>query len=546
MLTIRVFLSSPGDVAEERRLAVDTMRALEDSPLLRDRVNLQVVAWDDPAAGAPLDARETPQASVNRWAGRPADCDLTLVILWSRLGTPLPASLRRADGSRFASGTVWEVEDAIAANRPVFIYRRTEKPRIELDDPAFDAKRAQYDALRRWFDSLRDADGAWRSGVNEYANPAQFQELLRTHLEAFISSRLAPDRPPAPGETAAAGPAAPAVPARQAASIAPASLPRVRPRWQVPAAIGGLLVAGALTWAWRSGGGPAAPPPGAISAAPEGPFAPAPEASTTEHAGATPATGSLPQVRLAGPAEAKFTAIREATYTVLALTPEAGTSDHWRLRVSVRLATGAHSGGMNFWDSSFRLLVDGVPRAPVSTLNELVESGAAKDGELVFNLPWALRTLTLRIVHYAETTELPFAVSGARTPQPVSLPAGPRRVKLDGPAELEFPRLPHAAYTILAVGTEARRPGIFGLRIRIRMQVLEGFGGNFWGSQFRLLVDGIPREPDTAPNKLVGAGAAEDGDITFEVPDGARQLTLRVIHTAELTADVPLKLEPVK
>jgi hypothetical protein len=50
MLTIRVFVSSPGDVAEERRIAVETLRALEASPLLRERVNLLVVAWDDPVA----------------------------------------------------------------------------------------------------------------------------------------------------------------------------------------------------------------------------------------------------------------------------------------------------------------------------------------------------------------------------------------------------------------------------------------------------------------------------------------------------------------
>jgi hypothetical protein len=293
-----------------------------------------------------------------------------------------------------------------------------------------------------------------------------------------------------------------------------------------------MLVVGALTWAWRSGGGPAAPPPGAISAAPEGPFAPAPEAS--EYAGATPATGSLPQVRLAGPAEAKFTAIRETTYTVLALTPEAGTSDHWRLRVSVRLSTGAHSGGMNFWDSSFRLLVDGVPRAPESMLSELVESGAAKDGDLVFSVPWTAQTLALRVLHYGETAELPFAVSGTR------------RVRLDGPAELAFPRSPRATYSILAMGTESRRPGVFGLRLKMPMHVLNSYSANFGDSQFRLLIDGAPREPDSGCNKVVGGGAAEDGDITFEVPEGARQLTLRVIHAAELSADVPLKLEPVK
>lgn len=542
MLTIRVFLSSPGDVAEERRLAIETMRALEDGPLLRDRVNLQVVAWDDPAASAPLDARETPQASVNRWAGRPADCDLTLVILWSRLGTPLPASLARADGSRFASGTVWEVEDAIAANRPVFVYRRTEKPRIELDDPAFDAKRAQYDAVRRWFDGLRDSDGAWRSGVNEYATPAQFQPLLRAHLESFIGRLLTGDR----GAAIAGGAAAPAPMHTAPVFHAPTSVaPRGRRRF-VAAGIGGVIAAGALAWAWRSGQAPPARPP--ASSTPTPGAAPAVEAQPAA-APPTPAVAAataLPQVRLAGPSEAKFDAVRGSTYSVLALTPEAGTAERWRLRLRVRLATGANSGGMNFWDSAFRLLIDGVPRAPESRLNEIVESGAAKDGEIVFGVPWAVTSLALLVRHYGETAELPLTVSGTRPPQPVSLPRGPHPIALDGPAELTFARSPHAIYTILAIGTEARRPGVYALRLRTRLQVIDGYDASFGDSNFRLLVDGVPREPDSRLNKVVAGAAADDGDITFEVPDSARRLALRVIHTADQIADVPLKLGPAK
>lgn len=545
MLTLRVFLSSPGDVAEERRLAIETMRALEDGPLLRGRVNLQVVAWDDPVASAPLDARETPQASVNRWAGRPADCDLTLVILWSRLGTPLPAELTRADGSRFASGTVWEVEDAIAADRPVFVYRRTEKPRIELDDPAFDAKRAQYDAVRRWFDGLRDADGAWRSGVNEYATPAQFQTLLRAHLEAFIGGRLAEVRPEAAPDASVPQPytrnAAASTTLPPAASHALASAGSHGRRGFVAAGIGGVLAAGLLAWVWRSGSAPVfAPPP--ITAPVLGGQT---EASSPQQSPAVlPMT--LPQVRLAGPAEAKFTAMRGSTYTVLALTPEAGSADRWHLRLRVRLATAANSGGMNFWDSSFRLLVDGVPRAPDSTLNELVEPGAAKDGDLLFSVPWAVQRLALRVHHYGETADLPFTVGGTREPQQASLPAGPRPLMIDGPAELTFPRGPRATYTILALGTESRRPGVFGLRLRMRMHVFDNYAANFGDSQFRLLIDGVPHEADSAFNRVVGGAAAGDGDITFEVPDSARQLTLRVIHTAELTADVPLKTAPAK
>lgn len=556
MRTIRVFLSSPGDVAEERRLAIDTMRALEDSPLLRDRVNLQVIAWDDPVASAPLDARETPQASVNRWTGRPADCDLTVVILWSRLGTPLPASLVRADGSRFASGTVWEVEDAIAGDRPVFVYRRTEKPRIELDDPAFDAKRAQYDAVRRWFDTLRDADGASRSGINEYATPAQFQTLLRTHLEAFIGRLLATDRSaaaPDVGEPVIPSPR-PSPAARpprgsdspSTAAATPTTRASNRPRRFAAAGVGVLLV-GALAWLWRSGDGSVTPPDAIERVDAVANAATAARGTATDIPPAAPAAATaLPRVQLAGPSEATFSAMRGSTYTVLAATPEAGNADRWRLRLRLRLATGTGSGGMNFWDSSFRLLVDGVPRAPESTLNEVVESGAAKDGELVFSVPWAVGSLALRVLHYGDAAELPFTVNGTRSPTAVTLPEGPRRVTLDGPAELSFPRSPRAAYTVLAIGTEARRPGVFGLRLRLRMQVIDNYSANFGDAQFRLLVDGVPREPDSGFNKVVGGGAAEDGDITFEVPDGARQLALRVIHTADLTADVPLTLAPAK
>lgn len=540
MLTIKVFLSSPGDVAEERRLAVETMRALEDGPLLRDRVNLQVIAWDDPVASAPLDARETPQASVNRWAGRPADCDLTLVVLWSRLGTPLPPSLTRADGSRYASGTVWEVEDAIAADRPVFVYRRTEKPRIELDDPAFDAKRAQYDAVRRWFDNLREADGSSRSGINEYANPAQFQQMLRAHLEAFIGDRLATDRAAVPAPTLRlATPASPA-----SFSSAPAARPGRR--GFVAAGIVGAIAVGAAAWVWRPGNAPAVAPPVASDPSPSGMASPAPGAAPAAPAATDAPASALPQVRLAGPSEAKFTTMRGSTYSVLAVAPEAGTPERWHLRLRVRLATNPNSGGMNFWDSSFRLLVDGVPRAPDSTLNEVVESGAAKDGDLVFSVPWTAQSLALRVTHYGESAELPFTVSGTRPPQPVSLPIGPRRVTLDGPAELKFPRSPRATYSILAVGTESRRPGVFGMRLRMRMHVLDSYSANFGDSQFRLLIDGVPHEADSGYNKVVGGGAAEDGDITFEVPDGARQLALRVIHSAELSADVPLTLAPAK
>jgi hypothetical protein len=108
---------------------------------------------------------------------------------------------------------------------------------------------------------------------------------------------------------------------------------------------------------------------------------------------------------------------------------------------------------------------------------------------------------------------------------------------------MSFPTSPRTTYSILAVASEARRPGVWGLRVRMRMHVLDGADANFWDARFRLLVDGVPRAPDSSLNEVVAGGAAKDADLTFEVPDAARGLTLRVVHSPDRVADVPLKVD---
>jgi hypothetical protein len=82
-----------------------------------------VLSWDDPAAGVPLLATMTPQEAVNQGLGRPADCDITIVILWSWLGSPLRGdAFRKPDGEPYWSGTEWEYEDARTAGRDVLVY----------------------------------------------------------------------------------------------------------------------------------------------------------------------------------------------------------------------------------------------------------------------------------------------------------------------------------------------------------------------------------------------------------------------------------------
>ena len=87
-LHLRVFLASPGDVAHERTLVREPLKdELPYDPFLRSRVTFDVVSWDDPAAPTPLPARLTPQEAVIQFETKPSNCDVVVIVLWSRLGT---------------------------------------------------------------------------------------------------------------------------------------------------------------------------------------------------------------------------------------------------------------------------------------------------------------------------------------------------------------------------------------------------------------------------------------------------------------------------
>jgi HEAT repeat protein len=206
---VRVFLSSPGDVADERQLARDVIRDLVAEPFLRERAMVKIVAWDDPAAPVPMLGDRTPQESVNRFLPKPSECDIVVVVLWSRLGTPLPGQYRRADGRRYLSGTEWEYEDALNATpRPnILVYRRTEKVLLDPDTADFVDRVEAHNRVKQFFERFRDADGSQEIGVANYASPSEFANRLRTDLRELISAHLRLP-PPRVNESTSADPIA--------------------------------------------------------------------------------------------------------------------------------------------------------------------------------------------------------------------------------------------------------------------------------------------------------------------------------------------------
>jgi len=195
MRRFRIFLASPGDVNVERNSAREVIEQIRNELRFRDDLDIKVVAWDEPGAGVAMEAGLTPQKAIEMGLPQPKDCDLVVVILWSRVGTPLPDDYLKADGSRYRSGTEWEFLNAIEGFREkgwpsVWLYRRTEPFAVPFDDPNYESKRIQWNELRDFLNSFSNEDGSIERGINTYQSPDDFRrtfgERLRTKLERVM------------------------------------------------------------------------------------------------------------------------------------------------------------------------------------------------------------------------------------------------------------------------------------------------------------------------------------------------------------------------
>jgi len=187
---LRIFLSSPGDVGEERAVVRHAVEQVQRDPLLRAPLYFEVVAYDDPYAAVPMAANQSPQESVNRYKPMPSECDLTVVLLWSRFGTKLPVDQRKPDGSRYESGTEWEYEDALRAGKTVWVYFRRTPAVVDPNDPARAEKLSQRESVERFIGRFTNPDGSLARGYNTYEAPAQLLKCFEQHLKAFVSEQL--------------------------------------------------------------------------------------------------------------------------------------------------------------------------------------------------------------------------------------------------------------------------------------------------------------------------------------------------------------------
>src|ERR1700724_2728848 len=192
---LRVFISSPGDVAEERVVVGQVLRRLQSE-------------FEDRGAVEPVDWEHEPLLATARFQEQiplPPQCDVVVSILWTRLGTRLPVRIHRPDGSCYASGTEFEFEDAAAAFRrtakpDLLVYRKTTDPQVSLGDERvllerLGQKKALDEFVERWFVGK---DGVTlEAAFHPFAHAAELEGLVEMHLRKVLDRLL-----PAPAQAA--------------------------------------------------------------------------------------------------------------------------------------------------------------------------------------------------------------------------------------------------------------------------------------------------------------------------------------------------------
>ena len=185
---LEVFISSPGDVIPERKIIRNIINDLNEE--LSDRVRLSPVFWED----EPLLASDTFQAQIH-----PAkNSDIYLGVFWSRLGSPLPESITRADGSLYDSGSEYEYEDAYYGyqqnGKPeILVYRKTSEAFVSLSNKEqVLSSIEQYEKvdkfIERWF--IDPEDGSYSGAYHCFEESIAFEDMIYKHLKKLVLKQL--------------------------------------------------------------------------------------------------------------------------------------------------------------------------------------------------------------------------------------------------------------------------------------------------------------------------------------------------------------------
>jgi hypothetical protein len=177
---IRVFISSPSDVAPERARAALVLRELAAES--DGGVRFTPILWEENY----YSAHRTFQDAI----AKPSSCDLVLCILHKRLGTELPPEYNRADGTP-RTGTEYEFEEALQAalaheTPDILVYRK----RVLIDADRLGQEAAEMRALNAfWQHWSRDEHGNFSAYFDRFDSADEFHDKLKRQIRAWLARR---------------------------------------------------------------------------------------------------------------------------------------------------------------------------------------------------------------------------------------------------------------------------------------------------------------------------------------------------------------------
>ena len=214
--TIRVFVSSSGDVQTERNLATRIIRGIAgefDLSVVESGSEFQRLTELDPLSEHEVKGNAgdqelqkfalcvqfwdyTIQSEVARLPD-PGNFDLVVCLLGNQVGRPVHPELRLPDGGVPASGTEYEIAWAAEhASRnhglPVLkVYRSKPKLAVSLErrqEREASASESERDLLAEWEDKRKGT-----TDFNRYKTLEQFEEQFRNHFRDFVADQIKED-----------------------------------------------------------------------------------------------------------------------------------------------------------------------------------------------------------------------------------------------------------------------------------------------------------------------------------------------------------------
>ena len=183
---VRVFVSSPGDVAPERR-RVDAVAAKLNREY-EGLLSFETVLWEDNV----YKADSTFQAQIPQSAA----FDIVVSIFWTRIGTELPADFAHMpDGRPYLSGTAYELLTALEASKQkgapdVYVFRKTADAALPTADAQLRRQaQAHLDALEAfWSEWFKSEKGQFKAAYQVFVTTDDFEHEFEMLCRQWLQS----------------------------------------------------------------------------------------------------------------------------------------------------------------------------------------------------------------------------------------------------------------------------------------------------------------------------------------------------------------------